>query len=184
MHPPKPRLAPLEEKEWSAEQRELLAPLARDGRVANIFRTLARHPKLLRHWLPFATHLLFKSSLGPREREILILRVAWRARAEYEWAQHAKIGRQAGLTPAEIARIAEGADAPGWTPFEAVLLRAVDELHGQSCLSDRTWAALAERYDDAQLTDLVFTVGSYAALAMALNSFGVPLDEGLSGFPR
>jgi alkylhydroperoxidase family enzyme len=178
-----PRLAPLEEKEWSAEQRELLAPIARDGRVANIFATLARHPKLLKRWLPFANHILFKSSLPPRDREMLILRLAWRARAEYEWSHHVEIGGRAGLSEAEIARIAKGADAPGWTPFEAALLRAVDELHGQSRLSEPTWAALSERYDTAQLMDLIFTVGNYAALAMALNSFGVPLEEGLEGFP-
>lgn len=179
-----PRLRPLEEREWSAEQRELLAPMVRDGRVANIFRTLAHYPKLLKRWLPFANHLLFKSSLPPREREMLILRAAWRSRAEYEWGQHVEIGRRAGLSDAEIARIAEGADALGWTPFEAILLRAVDELQSETRLGDVTWAALAERYDTAQLMDLVFTVGNYTALAMALNSFGVPLDEGLRGFPR
>ena len=136
MCPLEPRLAPLEEGEWSGEQRELLAPLARDGHVANIFRTLARHPKLLKRWLPFANHLLFKSSLAPREREMLILRIAWHTGAEYEWGHHAVIGRGAGLSDAEIERVAAGPAAPGWTAFEAVLLRAVDELHGRSCLGD------------------------------------------------
>jgi 4-carboxymuconolactone decarboxylase len=184
MGPTKPRLAPLEEQQWSAEQRELLAPLARGGRVANIFKTLARHPKLLKRWLPFANHLLFKSSLAPREREIVILRTAWSRRAEYEWGHHVEIGGRAGLSAAEIGRIAAGADAPGWTPFEAALLRAVDELIAQARLGDDTWATLAQRYDTAQLMDLIFTVGSYAGLAMALNSLGVPLEEGYQGFPR
>lgn len=178
-----PRLPPLEEKEWSAEQRELLAPMARDGHVANVFKTLARHPKLLKRWLPFANHILFKSSLAPREREMLILRTAWRTRAHYEWGHHVEIGRRAGLSDAEIERIREGADAPGWTPAEAALLRAVDELHGEGRLSDATWATLAGRYETAQLMDLVFTVGNYTALAMALNSFGVTLEAGLGGLP-
>ena len=184
MRSPKPRIVPLEERDWNDEQRQLLAPMAQGGRVPNIFKTLVRHPKLLKRWLPFANHILFKSSLAPREREMLILRVAWVARAEYEWGHHQEIGQRAGLSDAEIVRIAAGPDAPGWTPFEAALLRAVDELQRASRMSSSTWATLAERYDAAQLMDVVFTIGNYTALAMALNSFGVTLDEGLRGFPR
>jgi 4-carboxymuconolactone decarboxylase len=183
MRSPKPRILPLEEKDWNDEQRQLLAPMAQAGRVANIFKTLARHPKLLKRWLPFANHILFKSSLGPREREMLILRVAWVARAEYEWGHHQEIGQRAGLTDAEIVRIAAGPDAPGWSKLEAALLRAVDELHRSTRMTNATWTALAEHYDTAQLMDIVFTIGNYTALAMALNSFGVPLDQGLKGFP-
>jgi 4-carboxymuconolactone decarboxylase len=182
MRPSQPRVIPLEEAAWSDEQRELLAPMGRNGRVYNIFKTLARYPKLLKRWLPLGNHLLFKSSLRPRDRELLILRTAWLARAEYEWGQHMQIGQREGLTMAEIARIAEGPDAAGWTPEEAALLRAADELHGDACLSDASWAALGARYDTAQLMDIVFTVGAYAMLAMALNSFGVRLDPGIDGF--
>jgi 4-carboxymuconolactone decarboxylase len=179
MRPVTPRLLPLEEKDWSAEQRELLAPIGRNGRVYNVFKTLVRYPKLLKRWLPFANHLLFKSSLAPRDRELLILRTAWLARAEYEWGQHVEIAKREGLSEEEIARVGEGPDAAGWGPEEAALLRAADELLGDACLSDGTWAALASRYSEAQRLDIIFTVGGYAMLAMALNSLGVGLDEGL-----
>jgi 4-carboxymuconolactone decarboxylase len=184
MRPTQPRLAPLEEKEWSEEQRELLAPMARNGRVHNIFKTLVRHPKLLKRWLPFANHILYKSSLTPREREMAILRIGWLCRAEYEWGQHVQIGRLAGLTEAEFARIGEGPRAPGWSAHEAALLAAVDELHGDACVSDASWAELSKRYDTAQLMDLVFTVGNYTLVSMALNSLGVRLEEGVAGFAR
>jgi alkylhydroperoxidase family enzyme len=173
---------PLDETEWSAEQRELLAPMGRTGRVYNIFRTLARYPKLLKRWLPLGNHLLFKSSLSARDRELLILRTAWLARAEYEWGQHVQIGQREGLTMAEIERIAHGPDAAGWKPEEAALLRAADELVRDTRLSDASWAALGAHYDTPQLMDIVFTVGAYAMLAMALNSFGVELDPGIAGF--
>src|SRR5260370_1111034 len=103
MRSSKPRIVPLEEKDWNDEQRQLLAPMAQGGRVPNIFKTLVRHPKLLKRWLPFANHILFKSSLAPREREMLILRVAWVARAEYEWGDHQEIGHRAGLRDAAIS---------------------------------------------------------------------------------
>ncbi|HUH83488.1 MAG TPA: carboxymuconolactone decarboxylase family protein [Stellaceae bacterium] len=183
MRPKAPRVTPLEKSDWNAEQRELLAPIeAANGRIYNIFKTLVRHPKLLKRWLPLGNHLLFKSSLAPRDRELLILRTAWLARAEYEWGQHVVIAAREGLTPAEIERVAEGPRAAGWAAGDAALLAAADELFNDTCLSDASWAALSERYATAEIMDIVFTVGAYAMLAMALNSFGVALDPGLKGF--
>jgi len=117
-------------------------------------------------------------------RELMILRSGQLQRSEYEWAQHSRIARLIGLTDGELVRITQGPDAPGWTPFNATLLRAVDELHRDSFLSDPTWQALGAEYDARQLMDLVFTVGTYNLVSMALNSWGVQLDEGLAGFPR
>jgi 4-carboxymuconolactone decarboxylase len=178
----KPRLEPLAEGKWDDETREMLERLKVDGRVFNIFRTLAAHPKLLKKWLVFGNHILNKSTLPPRERELLILRVGWLCRAEYEWGQHVVIGKKAGLTDDEIDRIKEGPDAPGWSEFDATLLRAVDDLRAQSFISDAVWDALAATYDTRQLLDLIFTVGQYNLVSMALNTLGVRLDEGVAGF--
>jgi 4-carboxymuconolactone decarboxylase len=179
-----PRIQPLPQSEWDAETRELLEGLRRDGQVYNIFATLARHPKLLKRWLVFGNHILAKSTLPAREREIAILRMGWLCRAVYEWGHHVDIGKQAGLSEVDIQRIAAGPDALGLDPFEAVLLRAVDELHADSFISDDTWQALARRYDTEQLLDLVFTAGQYKLVSMALNSLGVQLEEGFEGFPN
>ncbi|MGH9752924.1 MAG: carboxymuconolactone decarboxylase family protein [Blastocatellia bacterium] len=178
----KPRLEPLAEEKWDDETREMLDRLKMDGRVFNIFRTLAAHPKLLKHWLVFGNHILNKSTLPPRERELLILRIGWLCRAEYEWGQHVVIGKRVGLTDEEIERIKEGPDAPGWSEFDATLLRAVDELRAQAFISDAVWNALAATYDTRQLLDLIFTVGQYNMVSMALNTLGVRLDEGVEGF--
>jgi 4-carboxymuconolactone decarboxylase len=179
-----PRITPLEEKDWSPEARTELGRMAEAGRVYNIFKTLARYPKLLKRWLPFANHVLFKSALSPREREILILRIGWLCQAEYEFAQHVVIGRRAGLADADIQRIVDGPDAVGWDPFEAALIRAADELHRDAMVSDHTWKVLSTRFGTEQLLDAVFTVGQYNLVSMALNTLGVQLDAGLEGFAR
>ncbi|MDX2168660.1 MAG: carboxymuconolactone decarboxylase family protein [Deltaproteobacteria bacterium] len=179
-----PRVTPLPETEWTDEVRELLGATQMGGRTLNIFTTLARHPKLLKRWLVFGSHILAKSSVGPRERELLILRTGWLCRAEYEWGQHVVIGKAIGLTDAEIARITQGPDAPGWAPFDATLLRAADELFRDKRIGDATWAALSERYGVQELIDVIFTVGQYTLVSMALNSLGVQLDEGIPGFPE
>ena len=182
MHLTEPRVGPLPQSEWDDETGALLESLRRDGHVYNIFATLARHPQLLKRWLVFAGHVLSKSTLPAREREIAILRMAWLCRAEYEWGHHVAIGKQAGLGDADIKRIAEGPDAAGLDPFEATLISAVDELHADSFIGDSTWKALAERYNTQQLIDLVFTAGQYKLVSMALNSLGVQLEEGFAGF--
>ena len=74
--------------------------------------------------------------------------------------------------------------APGWNPFDAALLQAVDELHDDAFIPDTTWNALAQRYNQQQLMDVVATVGQYTLLSMFLNSSGVQLDEGVPGFPK
>ena len=178
-----PRVAPLPSAEWNDEVREILGASQIGGRTLNIFQTLARHPKLLKRWLVFGNHVLFKSTIAPRERELLILRTGWNCRAEYEWGQHVVIGKQIGITDDEIDRITRGPEAPGWDAFDAALLRAADELHRDSRIGDATWAALGARYDTQQLIDVVFTVGQYTLVSMALNTLGVQLDEGIAGFP-
>lgn len=178
-----PRIPPLAESEWTAEQRKVLAPVKASQPFYNVLGTLSRHWDAAQKFTVWAYHVMGETSrIAPREREILILRVGWLCQAEYEWGQHVIFAREAGLTDVEIARIKAGPDAPGWTPFEAALLRATDELHHDSCIGDATWNTLAERYDDLQMMDVVFAVGQYHLVSMALNSFGVQLDAGVKGF--
>jgi alkylhydroperoxidase family enzyme len=114
----------------------------------------------------------------------LILRIDWLCGAEYEWAQHTRIGKAAGLTEDDLRHIRQGPEAAGVGKHDRLLLKAVDELHAEAFLSDETWNALAETYDTRQMMDLVFAVGQYNLVSMALNSFGVQLDPGLEGFSR
>lgn len=164
-----PRLAPLPDEEIDPEIRERFGA----GPILNIFRTLAHHPKLLKRWLVFGNHVLGRSTLPPRERELVILRVGWLCRSGYEWGQHVRIARQSGVRDEEIERVADGPDAPGWSEAERALLRAADELHADQFISDATWQALGRHFDTQQLLDLVFTVGQYQMVSMALNTLGV-----------
>jgi alkylhydroperoxidase family enzyme len=178
-----PRIEPLAEQDWDDEIRGRLDPDGNPDDVLNVMKTMARHKKLFKRWQVFANHVLFKSSLPVREKEILILRIGWLCRSEYEWGQHTLIGRDAGLTDDEIERIAKGPDAPGWSEVDQLLLRATDELHADAFVSDETWNALSEHFNTEQMMDIVFAVGQYNLVSMALNTFGVQLDEGVGGFP-
>jgi 4-carboxymuconolactone decarboxylase len=175
-----PRVAPLEDAELTDEQREALRPMSADGRrPLNIFRTLARAPKALARFNEWGSYVLSRrNSLPAREREILILRVGYLCKSGYEFTQHTRIGLNEGLTEAEIAAIKAGAGANSWSAADAALIRAADELVQDHFVSDATWKALGEHFDDKQRMDAVFTVGQYTQVSMFLNTFGVQLDPG------
>jgi alkylhydroperoxidase family enzyme len=174
-----PRVSPLPEAERSAEQRELAARFASLG-MANAIGTYLRYPALAAAILPYTEYLLTASKLPPRHREILWLRTAWLAHSNYLWAHRVPAARRAGLTAAEIERVAAGPDAPGWALFEAALLRAADELHVDAFVSESTWDTLAERYDANQLTDLVYGVGEIAMHADVANTLRIEIEPGIA----
>jgi len=187
-----PRIPPLPPGEWPPEMKDALAalrpanprhpfPSRAEGRPKglNVLGTLAHHPELARAYHTFNGYILFASTLTPRQRELLVLRVAAVRGSAYEWEQHAVLAGDVGLDEDEVARIALGPEAPGWPALDAAMVRAVDELIGDGRIGDATWVELAAELDEQQLMDLVFTVGAYEVLAMALRSFDVELDDDL-----
>jgi alkylhydroperoxidase family enzyme len=192
-----PRLSPLVPSDWPVEMRDALAALhpatprqplpepRGDGpKALNLLGTFARHPDLTRAYHTFVGHLLFASTLAPRDRELLVLRVAAVRGADYEWAQHAVIAADVGLTEEEVARVAAGPDADEWRDHDRALLRAVDQLVADARIDEATWMQLAATLDDQQLLDLIFTVGCYETLAMVLRSVDVELDADLADVVR
>jgi 4-carboxymuconolactone decarboxylase len=169
----------------SAQRIEPGDPVAELGEIGayNIFRTLSRNPELFKAWLPFGGYLLAGGGLPVADRELMILRTAVVCRSSYEWGQHVRIALESGLSREVVDRVLEGPDAPGWTPHEAALLRAVDELHESATISDATWARLAETYDERLLMEATMLIGQYHLVAFALNAVGVELDEGLESLP-
>ena len=161
-------------------------PPAAEGRpkALNALGTLAQYPELAQAYHTFNGHIIYTTSLSPRQRELLVLRVADVRGSGYEWAQHVVLAADVGITEDELDRVREGPDAVGWSPGDAALLRAVDELLADARIGEGTWATLAAELDVRQLMDVVFTVGSYDLLAMAFRSFGVELDDDLKPYLR
>ena len=176
--PTEPRLPPTTAEDRDAETQALVEGLGN----LNIFATLAHHPKLLKRWLVFGGHVLNKSTLPARERELAILRVGWRCGSDYEFGQHTIIGRREGITDDEIRRLATEA-LDGWSATDAAIVRAADELVADHTLGDETWAELNETWSTQQIMDLVFAIGQYVLTSMALNSFRVQREDGVPGFP-
>jgi alkylhydroperoxidase family enzyme len=175
-----PRVRPLTDRELDAEQEALLAAQEGPGRFGrlNIFRALVRRPQGLKAFLHWGGYIMGGgTALDPVTRELAILRTGWLCRSGYEWMQHERVSLGLGMTPETIARVKAGPDAAGWSPIEAAVLKAADELVADHHVSDATWAALAPLGDEARM-DLVLTVGQYTLVSMLLNSFGVQPEPG------
>jgi 4-carboxymuconolactone decarboxylase len=183
--PVQPRLAPVPFAEWDDETRAtLLQFLRRPGRYLSgapdappmpiVLEMFALHLPLSAAWLPFTEMLAGdEARLSALHRELLILRVAWRTRSGYEWAQHSRMAGEVGLSGEQIEAVVQGPDAAVWTPLEGAMLRAVDEMIDDRVVGDATWTALAAGLGPAELFELLFLVGGYLCLAAVLNSIGL-----------
>src|SRR6478736_1283577 len=124
------RVAPLPADQWDDAVDQALAVMLPEERrtpdkASNILSTFVHHPALLKEFLKFNVHLLFRSTLPPRERELAILRVAHRTGSEYEWVQHVRMGKNEGLTEQDVAGVQRGEAADD---FDRTILAGVDEL--------------------------------------------------------
>jgi alkylhydroperoxidase family enzyme len=176
--PASARIAPLAESQWTDEHRALVAAYAPDGRPGNALRTLLHIPLLVKGVMPFRQYISRDSSLTPRHRALLVLRTSWLLNNAYLWAEHAPAARAAGLSNAELRRIAEGPDTAGWDAFEATLLRLADQLFRNSFINEGLYRALTAQYDLFHLMDAVMTVAEVTTTSLLHNSLGVQPDAG------
>ena len=186
------RLAPVPRAAWGPDMAAALkartvgaptptGPIPADRpRAENMTAMFANHPALAEAYFTFNAHLLWRTSLTPRHRELVILRVAALRTARYLFAQHVHMAREAEISDEEIERAIAGPSAAAWDPFDRAMLTAADELIGDARITDGTWIALREELDTQQLMDLVFTIGAYELLSFAENSFGLELDDDLT----
>lgn len=184
------RIPPLPIRDWGDEQKQVLMaflesmPADFQGGATKdsdytALELLLNHPPLARAFLPYSQWLLQDNALALRDRELAILRLSVLIRSGYEWAQHVLIAQHEGISDEEIRRVVEGPEEAGWSDKERLLLRAVDELVSSAFISDETWQGLEKYFNNHQLMEILFTVGSYNLMGMVFNSMGAPLNHKL-----
>ena len=183
--PSQPRIEPIDLDDVTDDElRDTLAgALTLDGKPLNIFGVLGHHPKLLKRFNLLGGFILNKGLIPERERELVILRVGWNARAVYEFGQHTVIGKRCGLTDDEIAALTRSPHDHDWSAGDMALIALADDLHAADCVSNGTWLALSDRWSVAELVELLIVAGFYRLVSGFLNSAGVRLDDGVPGFP-
>ncbi len=190
MSTPDRRIPNLPREEWTDAAREVFAfwgePNAWDeGSRTNIMMVLAQHPAMAIPFSHWSKHLLMTNTLPVRALELLILRVAWRVKSQYEWHNHVGYGLNAGLSLDEIAAVRVfPAESDEWEEADRLVLQSVDDLMDKHRISDATWESLGALYNRRQKMDLVMSIGHYVMTSWAISSFDVPVegDVDLIGF--
>jgi AhpD family alkylhydroperoxidase len=141
-----------------------------------IFTTLGRGRGLFWGWLHFAGRLMPGGKLPRRETELVILRVATLRGCDYELEHHVRLGRRAGVTPADVERVRVGSTADGWQGHEELLMRVTEELLATRDLDDPTWAELRTAYDERTVIEILLLIGHYDMLATTLTTLRLAPD--------
>lgn len=184
-----PRIPPLPRASWTDASRDVFAfwegdEARENGSRSNTMMTLANHPRLAKAQLDFGKYLLVDCTLSPRQKELIILRVAWRYNSHYQWAHHVHSGRQIGMTDAEFAALQQEGPAACWNAQEQALLDATDQLCAHGRVDDATWAILSAAMDRHQLMDFLYSVGFFTMNAWAFGAMGIELEAGFEDFSK
>jgi 4-carboxymuconolactone decarboxylase len=182
-----PRIPPLEPpyEQASEEMLKKWMPPGSPIEPLALFRTLAVDEELASRMRPLGAGILGHGRVNPRDREIVIHRTCARTGAEYEWGVHViAYGKPVGLTDEQIAATVKGtAEDPAWSEHDALMVRLADELHDTCGVSEPLWTALADRYPDDQLLELVITAGWYRLLSYVINAARVEREPWAARFP-
>jgi 4-carboxymuconolactone decarboxylase len=80
---------------------------------------------------------IFRGAIDAGLRERAILRVMWRRGRAYEWRNHYRLARAAGLTDDDVLAV-RCADRRGSCPATRTVVQAADEIVDDAWLPDGT----------------------------------------------
>lgn len=143
----------------------------------------AAHPALGAYFQCFVDTFLRRGLLDPRLRELAILRIAWRCQQPYEWAQHYRLARKAGISDAEVLELRRGPARTPFSPAEQALLRAVDEIVDAGRLSPQGFEDCTRALGGSTTLAVEFLdlAAGYRMMATILHTTAPPLAQ--AGLP-
>jgi len=187
-----PRIEPLPEDQvrseahasWTELRSNYAGMPVEPGPIENtpkIFFTMLRREELWRAVSNMTIALTGKAALPVRLRELVILRTGWLCQAPFEWGEHVKKGKDAGISSAEIEQLIVGSTAPEWSDLERALLSAVEQLHESAMIDDATWHVLEQTLSPEELIELPILVGQFTTVGYFQNALRLPLGVNNDG---
>jgi 4-carboxymuconolactone decarboxylase len=150
----------------------------------NIFRMMGHSGELLDGFNKLGSQILYFTKIDPILREIAIIRVGVLSKATYEVWQHERIGRQLGMTDAQIAAIHEGPDAAAFSDVEKMVMRFTDDVVANVRAGDATFAPLARHFSHQEMQELTLTIGFYMMVSRFLETFDVDIEDETVGLNK
>src|SRR5579864_5231403 len=156
----------------SPEHQDLL------NRPINLFRALVNSPGAARGWSGIGHYIRHGSKLDPRLRELAILQVGYLARSPYEYSHHIKIGRDFGVSDADIRAMIDETEgrASGLEPLAQAVLKAARQMTEGRLVDDATFTSLRHELGEERLTDLVITIAFYCGVVRLLATLDIDVE--------
>lgn len=148
-----------------------------DGRLQGPFGPMTIAPVVGDAVQGVGAALRFATSMDARTKEASILLVAARRRCVYEWVLHHDAALAAGVPAAAVALLRAGTVPTGIDAGTDAALAVVDRLLAASALTDDEYASALAALGEVVLAELVWLVGYYSMLALALAVFDPPLGD-------
>jgi len=146
----------------------------RGGTLTALDGMLLHSPEFADGWNSMLGAVRGQSTLAPDIRELVILRVAARNGADYEWVAHEPVGRQAGLGDDAIAAIRVGGGSGGsggaaaLTAAQWAALAYADAVTMHVTVPDEVFGAVREHFSDREVLELTVTVAAYNMVSRVL----------------
>lgn len=173
------RLPPLAEQQWSDEQRQLAEEIINGPRGALLppFEPLLRSPELMAHAQRMGEYLRYRSALGQRLSELAILLTARHWSQPVEWAIHAPIAREKGISADAVQAINAQRKPQDLQDDEWVVYHFCQQLHQQKKVNDDTWQQAIALWGEKGVVDLIGINGYYSFLSMIMNGAQTPVPD-------
>ena len=167
---------PLIEPESRPELAELGAKIraARRGTVLKIYKALAHSPALAESWFNHNNAVRWKTELGGRLRELVIMRVATLLEAAYVMRQHvAELAAPEGVSTDEIEALKDWRASAFFDPAERSALAYADAMTREAAVPDAVFAEVRRHFSERQTVELTVLIGTYNLQARVINALGV-----------
>ena len=158
------------------ELKDVFEKMKQRGTVLNVYRMVAWSPELAKVWSPFARGLRNDLSVSRRLRELLIVQIACRHEAKYEYGHHAHMALAEGVTPAQLAALPHWRGSALFDAEESLVLQLADDLTHASGASAGTMKALLEHFGEKHVIELLATGAFYCGVARIVNSLDCELE--------
>ena len=150
-----------------------------DDTLSGPFNAFLHAPEAGGHAAALGAALRYHTSLGQRLTEVVIITVASRWKAEFEWWAHSRVARENGVPDAVVDAISRGEEPPFTADDERIVYTAAHEISHTGQLSQASYDAASKLLGETGVVELVALCGYYSLISFMLNSFGIPLPDGV-----
>ena len=172
------RVSPIEDNH--AELLDLIGRIkgARRGRLINVYKLLLHSPALAESWFAHNNAVRWKTGLGGRLREAIIIRIWHVLGVPYIVRQHVpKLALPEGLTLAECEALRDWEASSLFDARERAALAYADAMTRDVNVPDAVFARLKPFFDERGIVELSVLIGTYNMHARVMQALEIDPEQ-------